>query len=658
MQKQRKCENKRTKQREQRKYIYLIQQKTMKLCSIIIQNKRGQNIFVVSSNDYSHELSLQHSKDIYNYILSQIKTGKKIDRSIVLDSNYVCICNVNKDAIFLVIVQRNELFLGYEAIKKLAEFYATYYKQEITTRKYQEMLLLLEEFLYTKEFLPQKLQFNLTVKVPVSSRCIADCDHLQKFSSLQATIEKNLIANIPLKYAKKQQIIEKEIDIINIFIKPITNLDEYKPNQEELQWKQKFKKSLYDCAFKMKSKQVHKENIFQKYKPQKPNTQYKQHAQKSTQLLNQYKGISSSDIQIMKLIFQSQIQKGQQDLSNQQNKQQSSKPIQQQHTRQINLLDYGENFTSVEAPKILPQQVQSSNEEQPKTNPIQVKPKLQQNANDLLDLDDRPHHQVQPQIQQISGPDLSFLNLSPVKQLEPCLKMLEKMIIAQKDGRLKELKIYGQIALDGDFTFDDQSNLQLLGQYWQDTYGCQRRITPNSLDLQLLNENSYKMIVKNASYKVPKGIIDYIIPTKAFSQQRIPVIFLYRLECVQSFASYCLQYKVNDQWQVPLQDIVIEVNLEKDVEYDDLKTIPVAQNITDKQITWKAKQLLQQQKGKLILNLTGIKKQGSQILNHIRISLKANTSVIENMDSIMFYNSQEYKCQKKLSVEYKIYPNS
>lgn len=33
--------------------------------------------------------------------------------------------------------------------------------------------------------------------------------------------------------------------------------------------------------------------------------------------------------------------------------------------------------------------------------------------------------------------------------------MLEKMVIAQKDGRLKELKIFGQIALDGDFTFDD-----------------------------------------------------------------------------------------------------------------------------------------------------------------------------------------------------------
>lgn len=44
----------------------------MKICSIIIQNKRGQNLFVVSSNDYSHELSLQYSKDIYNYILSQI----------------------------------------------------------------------------------------------------------------------------------------------------------------------------------------------------------------------------------------------------------------------------------------------------------------------------------------------------------------------------------------------------------------------------------------------------------------------------------------------------------------------------------------------------------------------------------------------------------
>ncbi|CAD8052016.1 unnamed protein product [Paramecium sonneborni] len=560
-------------------------------------------------------------------------------------------------AIFLVIVQRNELFLGYEAIKKLSEFYATNYKQEITTKKYQEMLLLLEEFLYTKEFLPQKLQFNLSVKVPASSKCIADCDHLQKFSSLQATIEKNLIANIPLKYAKKQQIIEKEIDIINIFIKPINNVEEYQSSQEEASWKQKYKKNLYDCAFKMKSKQVHKENIFQKYKPQKPNIQYKQHTQKQSQLVNQYKGISSSDIQIMKLIFQGQMQRAgvQQDNTNQQSKQQQSKHLQQQQSRQINLLDYGENFTSIEAPKQQVQQVQSQTDEQLKTNQIQVKPKQQQNANDLLDLDERPTtNQIQSQIQTNSGPDLSFVSLSPIKQNEPQLKMLEKMIISQKDGRLKELKIYGQIALEGDFTDDDQSNLQLLGQYWQDQYGCSRRITPNSLGLQQFNENSYKMIVKKANYKTPKGILDYIIPAKAFTQERIPVIFLYRLECKQQFASYCLQYKVNDQWQVPLQDIVIEVNLEKDLEFDDLKTMPVAQVINDKQITWKAKQLLQQQKGKLILNLTGIKKQGSQFLNHIRISFKANTSVIENMDSIMFYNSQEYKCQKKLIVEYKM----
>lgn len=44
----------------------------MNICSVIIQNKRGQNIFVVSANDYSHETSLQQSKDIYNYILSQL----------------------------------------------------------------------------------------------------------------------------------------------------------------------------------------------------------------------------------------------------------------------------------------------------------------------------------------------------------------------------------------------------------------------------------------------------------------------------------------------------------------------------------------------------------------------------------------------------------
>lgn len=34
------------------------------------------------------------------------------------------------------------------------------------------------------------------------------------------------------------------------------------------------------------------------------------------------------------------------------------------------------------------------------------------------------------------------------------------------------------------------------------------------------------------------------------------------------------------------------------------------------------------------------------------------TSVIEEMDCVMFYNVQEYKCVKRLSIEYKILPNS
>ncbi|XP_001347120.1 hypothetical protein (macronuclear) [Paramecium tetraurelia strain d4-2] len=331
----------------------------------------------------------------------------------------------------------------------------------------------------------------------------------------------------------------------------------------------------------MKSKQVHKENIFQKYKPQKPNTQYKQHTQKSSQFQFIYANNEAD-------FFQSQIQRvgEQQDQTNQQTKQQQSKPPQQQTSRQINLLDYGENFTSVEASKIQVNQPKILL----KNSQILTLFKRSQN------LDDRPNQQIQGQIEQSSGPDLSFLNLSPLIQNEPCLRMLEKMVIAKKDGRLKELKIFGQVALEGDFTFDDQSNLQLLIQYWSDTQGCQRRITPNSLDLQLYRKNGYKM-----------GIIDYIIiPTRAFIQQRIPVSFC--IDWNVSFASYCLQYKVNDLWRMPLQDIVIEVNLENDVEFDDLKTIPVAQIVKDKKITWKSKQLLQQQKGKQVMNFMGIKK--------------------------------------------------
>lgn len=81
-----------------------------------------------------------------------------------------------------------------------------------------------------------------------------------------------------------------------------------------------------------------------------------------------------------------------------------------------------------------------------------------------------------------------------------------------------------------------------------------------------------------------------------------------------------------------LFDIEIEVNLESDIEFEDLKTSPPANSINNKQIIWRSKQLNQKQTGKLVLNLTGIKKPNSALLQYIKITLKANVRFFLGLD--------------------------
>lgn len=77
---------------------------------------------------------------------------------------------------------------------------------------------MLEEFLYTRELPPGKLTFSLrsAPEAFYSAKKMADCEQLNKFGHLSSDVEINLIANIPLKYAKKQQLVERENDFIEL----------------------------------------------------------------------------------------------------------------------------------------------------------------------------------------------------------------------------------------------------------------------------------------------------------------------------------------------------------------------------------------------------------------------------------------------------------
>ena len=75
------------------------------------------------------------------------------------------------------------------------------------------------------------------------------------------------------------------------------------------------------------------------------------------------------------------------------------------------------------------------------------------------------------------------------------------------------------------------------------------------------------------------------------------MILIYRMDLIPQAVSFSIQYKVNDNWNVPLYDVDIEVFyyinfkviLKSDVKYEDLKTIPLANSTQGNIILWKAK---------------------------------------------------------------------
>lgn len=89
---------------------------------------------------------------------------------------------------------------------------------------------MLEEFLYTRELPFSKLTLSLgkqgtllhvIIEQYFSSKKIPDCEQLNKFSHLSSDIERNLIANIPIKYSKKSQLIAKDTTLINDLVTTI-----------------------------------------------------------------------------------------------------------------------------------------------------------------------------------------------------------------------------------------------------------------------------------------------------------------------------------------------------------------------------------------------------------------------------------------------------
>jgi predicted ABC-type ATPase len=85
----------------------------------------------------------------------------KIERTLTLEPNLSCVLSINKDYILYIFVQKNDLTLAFDAVKKITEFFNSNIKMfagasgqarlETIGKKFVEFMSVMEEFLYTRE---------------------------------------------------------------------------------------------------------------------------------------------------------------------------------------------------------------------------------------------------------------------------------------------------------------------------------------------------------------------------------------------------------------------------------------------------------------------------------------------------------------------------
>lgn len=171
------------------------------------------------------------------------------------------------------------------------------------------------------------------------------------------------------------------------------------------------------------------------------------------------------------------------------------------------------------------------------------------------------------------------------------LKILEKTIITLQNGKIKELKIFGQVLLEGDIS-QNKMILRLINPIWEDSQFLQKRVTPNSLEINQIGASLYEIAKEKEEIKngKTKSIFDYIVASKHFKIERIPLMVIYK-----SFESdkhkndvvLGIQYKVNENPETELKDVEIEAFLDKDIFFDDIQTVPPANSFQNHVLLWK-----------------------------------------------------------------------
>lgn len=129
-----------------------------------------------------------------NLPYSVVNQGRrlKIERTIILEASLLCVLNINKDFILYVFVNKQDLGLAFDAVKKVTEFINSSAKMfvgssgparlDVITKKFVEIMSVMEEFLYTREI---SIREHLSLQPqPNSRKKNADQEIFNKFSHI------------------------------------------------------------------------------------------------------------------------------------------------------------------------------------------------------------------------------------------------------------------------------------------------------------------------------------------------------------------------------------------------------------------------------------------------------------------------------------------
>lgn len=94
----------------------------MRLLSVVVQNKKGENVLIAAAGGLLTRTCLIYSRLIYEHILETYRRRDKIERTLTVALELRCVLSINKEYILYVFVKPADLSLAFDAVRKINEF--------------------------------------------------------------------------------------------------------------------------------------------------------------------------------------------------------------------------------------------------------------------------------------------------------------------------------------------------------------------------------------------------------------------------------------------------------------------------------------------------------------------------------------------------------